>query len=115
MKALVTSLTAGVLLCVLMLSRSGLAQATWNCNSFEGCPNNQCIASDAFCPAGTAMPYEMDTSVTVWSCVPAEQGPCGDTDFIPYCTVSGYSNITLQGKCVNNICGPFARDAWQCH
>jgi len=114
MKALVSSLTAGVLLCILILSRNGLAQNTYHCQSFEGCPNDQCSASDALCPAGTSMPYEKDTTVTIWSCVPAEQGPCGNTEWLPYCTVSGYSNISMQGVCTDSICGPFTRNAWQC-
>ena len=114
MKAIAASLTAGVLLCVSILGRNGMAQLNYMCDDFAGCPSG-CIASDGKCPAGLAMPYEEDTTVTIWSCVPAKQGNCLDTDDLPYCTVSGYSNISMQGMCMNNICGPFTRNALQCH
>ena len=104
MKAFVTSLTAGVLLCILILSRNGLAQQKYNCLDFEGCPNDQCSASDDQCPiSGTAINYEMDITATVWSCVPAEAGPCQNTDYLPYCHVKGYRNMT-DDMCTGFFC-----------
>jgi len=110
MKALVASLATAVLLCIVVLIRSGFAQPTFNCGGpYDGCSLEICINDPGTCPpqiGGGTPPYSyLDTTpVMVYSCVPFGNG-CGDTLNTTYCSVICYTGKNLFGDCVNDICG----------
>jgi hypothetical protein len=118
MKALVASLAAAVLLCLVASIGSALAQATWICaGPFPGCPDVKCVAGSGTCPAGgnEGMTYHAvsQQEVDVTNCAPTPSTGCENDTFQPYCIAFGYVSMGESGTCVDFLC-TLNSDVLQC-
>jgi len=110
MKALIASLAAVVLLCLLVLIGKGLANnQTWYCDGpYVLCTASSCISQGGTCPQGgmnAGMPYSFVVTVPedVWYCVPVGPG-CNDSKNLPWCSYLCYQTRGMTGTCLNNLC-----------
>lgn len=110
MKAIVASLAAAAILCIVILAQNALAQADWGCYGPQWfCnDNSNCTAQSGTCPAGgknagTAYSYVTTFSSDVWVCEPGDPG-CNDTVLLPYCNFSCYQSRGMSGVCINMLC-----------
>ncbi len=110
MKALIASLVTAVLLCVVVLVRSGFAQANFTCaGPYPGCTFQQCTLTDGVCPPGGDNPgvpfmHATYTPVSVFSCVPVGINCPPETVVRTYCSVTAYAALDVHGDCSDATC-----------
>jgi hypothetical protein len=108
MKPFFASLAAGLLLTLVALIGTALAQATYYCDGpFPGCPGLECYAAAGTCPAGgpnagTAFGAQTTTTVNVFSCAPGGSG-CSQTVEKEYCVTQCYQ-MEFYGACFSPLC-----------
>jgi hypothetical protein len=117
MKSLVTSLAVvAFLVCIFAFTRSLHAQV-WCCGGpYDGCPSTQpnCYAAGGTCPTGGMMYGALsDTTVSVFSCVPAGASVCSNNDPWPFCMETGYVG-QINGICTGVALCTFYRYVDQC-
>ncbi len=118
MKRLVALLTAGVLLCLIVLAKNTVGQVgDWCCGGgYQGCPYAYCTPGGGNCPNnGPAYNYSTELELTVYSCVPSGTMTCTDSANLPWCNVSPYLNWNMETQeCFNPACDAFNLLAPQC-